>query len=263
MHGLLLPASLFSVFCLSPPEPGSTVKSRFRPPDGYTRKSAPPHSFAAFLQNLPLQPAGSRVHYYNGIEKPNEVYEAVVQMDIGSKDLQQCADAVIRLRAEYLFREKAYDLIRFALTNGFELPYTKWQEGFRVIVKGNTCHLKKLAAPSNDHNSFRQYLDFIFTYAGTLSLSKSLHKKDISKIAIGDVFIVGGAPGHAIIVVDMAENKAGKKVFLLAQSYMPAQEIQVLKNFSGSAESPWYGASAQDKLITPEWTFLASQLKTW
>jgi Domain of unknown function (4846) len=263
MYGLLFPVLLCSVFCLGSAEPGSTIKTRFHPPNGYQRKCSPPHSFAAFLQNLPLQPAGSRVHYYNGIEKPNEVYDAVIQMDIGRKNLQQCADAVIRLRAEYLFSEKAYDLIRFTLTNGFELPYTKWQDGFRVIVNGNTCYFKKTAVPSNDYASFRQYLDFIFSYAGTLSLSKSLQPKNMSNIDIGDVFIVGGSPGHAIIVVDMAENKAGKKIFLLAQSYMPAQEIQVLKNFSGSAESPWYSASANDKLITPEWTFLASQLKTW
>ena len=44
---------------------------------------------------------------------------------------------------------------------------------------------------------------------------------------IGDVLIQGGSPGHAVIVVDMAENPAtGEKLYLLAQSYMPAQDIQ-------------------------------------
>ena len=58
---------------------------------------------------------------------------------------------------------------------------------------------------------------------------------------IGDVFIIGGSPGHAVIVVDMAVNpETHEKVFLLAQSYMPAQQIQLLKNNNDPDLSPWY-----------------------
>ena len=57
---------------------------------------------------------------------------------------------------------------------------------------------------------------------------------------IGDVFIKGGSPGHAVTIVDIAINpKTNKKVFLLAQSYMPAQEIKILKNPNNSELSPW------------------------
>ena len=100
-------------------------------------------------------------------------------------------------------------------------------------------------------------------YAGTHSLSKSLHSKSIKDIAIGDVFIVGGFPGHAVIVVDVAENNIGEKVFLLAQSYMPAQETQILKNYNDAKISPWYSANINERLYTPQWTFGVGQLKTW
>jgi len=43
---------------------------------------------------------------------------------------------------------------------------------------------------------------------------------NIEEINIGDVFIVGGSPGHAVIVVDMAQNDNNEKIFLLAQSYI-------------------------------------------
>ena len=44
----------------------------------------------------------------------------------------------------------------------------------------------------------------------------------------GDVFIKGGSPGHAVIVVDVAiYPQTGKTVFLLAQSYMLAQQIHI------------------------------------
>lgn len=64
------------------------------------------------------------------------------------------------------------------------------------------------------------------------------------------------------MVVDLAENQQGEKVFLLAQSYMPAQDIQILKNTYDNM-SPWYRTTAFKKLYTPEWTFEYNQLKTW
>ena len=85
----------------------------------------------------------------------------------------------------------------------------------------------------------------------------------MKNLAIGDVFILGGSPGHAVIVVDLARNKNGEKVFMLAQSYMPAQETQILRNPSDAFISPWYRAESQSKLHTPEWTFKIDELKTW
>jgi len=63
--------------------------------------------------------------------------------------------------------------------------------------------------------------------------------------------------------VDVAENKTGEKVFLLAQSYMPAQDIQVLKNPNNEHLSPWYSSQITGQLVTPQWTFTKDQMKTW
>ena len=54
--------------------------------------------------------------------------------------------------------------------------------------------------------------------------------------------------------MDMAENLQTKyKVFLLAQSYMPAQDIHIVKNPKGGI---WYSLKYFDsQLFTPEWTF--------
>ena len=57
---------------------------------------------------------------------------AVVDMEIGNRDLQQCADAVIRLRAEYLWKHKRYTDIKFNFTSGFTAEYKKWAEGNRI-----------------------------------------------------------------------------------------------------------------------------------
>jgi hypothetical protein len=241
---------------------GMTILTRFNPPDRFTRKAVDSNSFANYLRNLPLKPYGTKVKYYNGNFKNSSVYEAVIDMDISDRDLQQCADAIMRLRGEYFYATKAYDQISFTLTNGFKMDYNKWIKGNRVIVKGNHTEWQKVTAPSNTYKDFREYMEFVFTYAGTISLSKSLKPKDIQKVSIGDVLIVGGSPGHAVIVVDIVENMNGEKMCMLAQSYMPAQETQILKN-SKSPHSPWYSLSAFDKIYTPEWTFEKHDLKTW
>jgi hypothetical protein len=241
---------------------GMTIESRFTPPKGYSRRPVDRNSFAFYLRHLPLKPKGSRVRYFNGELKQSDVYDAVVDMDISNKNLQQCADAIMRLRGEYLFAKKAYDQISFTLTNGFRMDYTEWMQGKRVMVNGNTTTWRKTTKPSNTYQDFRNYMEFVFMYAGTLSLEKELKATSISKIAIGDVFIVGGSPGHAVIVVDLAENQSGDIVFLLAQSYMPAQETQILKN-TYDGISPWYNTTTFKKLYTPEWTFEYTRLKTW
>ena len=204
---------------------GGEIESRFKPPTGYSRKTESETTFDYYLRHLPLKPPGTKVKYYDGRIKQKDVYEAVVNMDIGKKDLQQCADAVMRLRGEYLFAQKKYKEIEFNLTNGFKLDYNKWASGNRVRVNGNITSWYKASEASNTYGDFRKYMDFVFIYGGTLSLSKSLKTINLTEIAIGDVFIQGGSPGHAVIVVDIAENQNGQKAFMLAQSYMPAQDI--------------------------------------
>lgn len=242
---------------------GTSVLVRIVPPWGYTRIGVKEGSFGEYLRNLPLRSHGSRVHYFDGGEKRNrKVYCAVVDLDIGNRDLQQCADAVIRLRAEYLYHRKAYDKIHFNFTNGFRADYTKWAEGYRVSVKGNQVSWYKAKEKDYSYPTFRAYLNVVFAYAGTLSLAKELVPVSIDAMQIGDVFIQGGSPGHAVIVIDMAIDKAtGNKLYLLAQSYMPAQDIHVLNNLQNGNISPWYGLKSAGRVITPEWMFMTGDLK--
>ena len=98
---------------------------------------------------------------------------------------------------------------------------------------------------------------------GSASLAKQLNNKPFYDIEPGDVFIKGGFPGHAVIVMDVAVNSTGKKIFLLAQSYMPAQDIHLLLNHSNHSLSPWYEVNDEVIIETPEYTFTRHQLKGW
>jgi hypothetical protein len=239
---------------------GNTVATRFNVPSGYTRKSYAHGTFGNYLQQLPLKPAGTLTKRFNGETKPNKVAAAVVDISVGNSDLQQCADAIMRLRAEWLFAEKRFDDIAFDLTNGFNMKYSEWKKGKRLNAACNGWTSGGTASES--HEDFLNYMKKIFTYAGTLSLSNELQAKNISNLEAGDVFIKGGSPGHAVIVLDVAVGPQGK-VFLLAQSYMPAQDIEVLINPNNANLSPWFKANDVGILETPEWDFDWTQLKTW
>ncbi len=242
-------------------EDGTTARERIVPPEGFERLSLDEDSFGEYLRNLPLKPHGSSVRYYDGGTKPWDVHVAVIDMDVGTRDLQQCADAVIRLRAEYLHANGRYDEIHFNFTNGFNAKYSKWIQGYRVSITGNKAVWVENGSKGTDYKSFRKYLDTVFAYAGTLSLSQEMKKIDLKDMQPGDVFLKGGSPGHCVIITDMAENPlTGERVFLTAQSYMPAQDIHILKNPANEDGNPWYPVEFGDELVTPEWTFSKDQI---
>lgn len=240
---------------------GSTIQDRFKVPEGFERIQVAEGSFAEYLRNLTLKPHGAVVQYFDGRKKGRDVYEAVIDIDVGERDLQQCADAVMRLRAEYLYGKRLYEKIHFNFTNGFKADYSKWMNGSRIAVKGNDTSWVKKTNYSEEYKVFRQYMDMVFSYAGTLSLEKEMNKVNVGEMEIGDVFIKGASPGHCVIVVDMAVNKTtGEKLFMIAQGYMPAQDIHVLKNYNDPGISPWYSTDFGEVLETPEWTFYKEQL---
>lgn len=211
-------------------------------PVGYSRVEEPDISFAKWLRTIPFK-KDNTVYLYNGQKKKNQSAQyAVLDIPVGKKDLQQCADAIMRLRAEYLFSQQRYAEIAFMDNNG--KAYT-WHGG-------------------SDRQQFEQYLEQVFSYCGTASLQQQLRPvASVKEIKAGDVFIKGGFPGHAMLVMDVAVNQKGEKCFLLAQSYMPAQDIHVVKNPANKNNSPWYSVADMDEIVTPEWIFTSKQLYQW
>ncbi len=229
---------------LPEPEPSLPVLSvgDIKPPQGYKRIAADPASFASWLRDVPLKKDKS-VYLYNGKLKPNQSAQfAVVDISVGKKDLQQCADVVMRLRAEYLFAQNKYADIAFMDYSG---KWYKWQG-------------------RDNRRAFDNYLQTVFGWCGSASLEKQLMPvKNFNDIKAGDVFVQGGFPGHAMIVVDIAVNEKGKKIFMLVQGYQPAQDIHVVVNPMNGTLSPWYEIMEEEDIVTPEWRFKKDNLKTW
>lgn len=261
---LLLLTILFHSCTLKKPDyidpTGNTIITRIKLPEGYTRHIWPDSTFAGFVQRTALLPHGSVVHHYDGSEKiAPGVYVAVINMDIGKKDLQQCADVCMHLRAAYLYKYRPHHTISFRLTSGFEAGYDKWMQGYRLSVSGNDVKWIKAVAPADNQAVFDAYMDAIYSYCGSLSLSRELQKIHYQDIEPGDLLVRGGTPGHVEMVMDVATNARGRKIYLLAQGFMPAQQMQLLANPTNDWISPWYKAEGYN-ILTPECPFTADHI---
>jgi hypothetical protein len=237
-------------------------------PTGYRRLPAADDQFGAWLRRVGLK-KDRTVYLYDGSPKRNQDAQfAVLDVSVGHKDLQQCADAVMRLRSEFLYSQKDYLQIDFYTGERVRLNFKEWASGERVRMKGD--RLVRYTLPGAGHfcdsrACFDDYLETVFSYCGTRSLAKQLiPAPSFNHIHAGDVLIRGGSPGHAMLVMDVAEDAQGHRIYLLAQSYMPAQDIHIVNNPSDTAISPWFRADSAAGIIqTPEYTFKTNELRTW
>ncbi|KAA3624052.1 MAG: hypothetical protein DWP94_04530, partial [Flavobacterium sp.] len=221
---------------------GNTISQRCLLPEGFVRTSYPEGSFQNYLQQYPLKPFGAKVINYDG---EDYIYQAghigVLDLPVPNNGLQQCADALIRIRSEYLWQQNRKEEIGFNFTSGHYCSWQKYASGHRPIINGNRVSFNKTAAEDYSHENFYRYLNLIFMYSGTQSLFDELPQLNaIEDIEVGDMLIYPGSPGHVIMVVDKAEHANGRKLFIFAQGNTPAQSVHVLKNPNNSDLSPWY-----------------------
>ena len=213
-------------------------------PWGYERVSGDDATYSWYLRSLPLKKKGSKVQLYTGGEaRFQSLCYAVVDLPLLS-NAEQCADVCMRLRAEYLYNTGQYGRIRFQNVNGKTLSY------------GGGASRK----------SFERYLKNLYGVASTFSLSREMKTRRLADMQPGDVFVYparyGHKYGHAIMVVDVAVNKHGKKAFLLAEGNTPARNIHVLRNFENPFRSPWFMLDEDaDDLLLAVFHYKASELR--
>jgi hypothetical protein len=222
----------------------------FPAPEGFARVSLPERSFGAWLRGLPMRAAGTQVRSYRGdvLHDGDDDIAAVAELDAGEADLQQCADSVIRLHAEWLWSSDRRGDIRYHATTGDLAVWTRYAAGERPKVTEQKMTWGPGARPDASRRAFRRYLDVVFAYAGSGSLAHRSAKRDRTAVAPGDFFVLPGSPGHAVLVLDLAEDASGKKVALLGQGYMPAQDFHVLTG----KHHGWYSLDV-DAVLTPFW----------
>lgn len=198
-------------------------------PRGYERISSDDAGYAEYLRSLPLKEKGSKVMLYTG-GKANfqSLAYAVVDLPLLS-NYEQCADVCMRLRAEYLYNTGRSGSIHFNDVNGNRLNYSG----------------------GRSRKSFESYLRRVYGVASTFSMSRELPTRKLKDMQPGDVFVYAAGDhdlerkmkskyGHAVMVVDVAMDEDGDKVFMLAEGNTPARDIHVLRNWRNPFSSPWF-----------------------
>ena len=209
------------------------LERRFPTPPRFVRAPVEPGSFGAWLRDLPLLPADAPVVSHRGAilhhaDHPN--IAAVVALDVGAQDLQQCADSVVRLHAEWSWslgrRDQSY-----RAASGAEMPFARWARGERITVSGpggSSLTWAPSARPDDSHEAFRAYLDNVFGWANTVSLARDTTPIAVADLCAGDFVVQPGGPGHAVLILDLAADRQGNQIVLLGQGFMPAQSFQIL-----------------------------------
>lgn len=220
-------------------------------PEGFTRVPVEAGTYSAWLRELPMAAAGAPVRSYAG-EVIDDDPVAVIDLDVGTRDLQQCADSILRLRAEYLWAAGRADDVAFHATDGSVLRWSAWAAGERPqLKKGRIVGFSRTARPDTSRTAFRRYLDVVFGWAGTASLEAYTPQSKLAELRPGDFLVLGGFPGHAILVLDVAEAPDGRRRVLIGQGYMPAQSFHVVASPTGAV---WHDVdAASEGLRVPTW----------
>lgn len=239
-----------------------TLESRHPVRANYERVPVDSGSFAAFLRSLPLMPEGTPLRRFDGSRVLLSAYAgAIIDLDVGERDLQQCADTLIRLFAEYQLSSGAAETLSFNFTSGDTFAYRTFLAGRRPVVDGSRVSWQSVQPRTHSRETFMGWLDILFTYAGTASLARDLPKVAIGEAQIGDLFISPGFPGHAAMIADMAVNpETGETDILLLQGFTPAQNAHVVRNVWRPWKGEWFPLSAEKPLVTPVWDFQTDEL---
>ena len=238
-----------------------TIKARVNVPKGYKRVGYSEGSFQEYLRTYKLKPFGSKIINYDNSEYFWQGgHIGVLEIPVPKNSLQQCADALIRIRSEYLWKNNRKDEIGFKFTSGHYCSWAKYAEGYRPKISRNQVSFHKTASANTSEENFYKYLNLIYMYSGTLSLFNELSEiKDIRNLKIGDMLIKGGSPGHIVMICDEAINEEGEKLFLLFQGNTPAQSVHLVKNLENTTISPWYELEKDIMIPVSNYTFSSSK----
>ncbi len=237
---------------------------RIDDPPGFRRVAVVAGGFDEWLRHLPVQPAGAPVR--NGQRKtvvPGDApsLAAVVDLQPGNSNLLTAANIVLRLRAEYLWAAGRREALTFHFTNGQPFEWSVWREGVRPLVSGREVTWQRNEQPDESRTSFTGYMETLFRYGSVYSLHRDTRPVSDETVQPGDVFVVPGRPGQAVLVLDVATDAAGRVRALLGRGGAPSQTFHVLAAAPGS---PWFELRPGTNVRLPDGGSLSlRQLRRW
>jgi hypothetical protein len=237
--------------------PGAAALDQLaEPPDGYERVSVSDGEFGELLRELPIRLDRRTVRSHDGRRLNSPSAGVALLPMLGG--VQECADSIIRLYAEHLWREGRRSEIAFHFTSGDRSAWEDWVDGERFDISGSEVERRQGSPREPTRGVFREYLQHLFTYAGTMSLNHDARRLQPDEpTRPGDFFLQPGSPGHVVLVLDVAESDDGRRVALVGQGFIPAQEFHVVRDRGGATvDGLWFELPREsgETLDTPSWS---------
>lgn len=212
-------------------------------PLGYKRINQD-DGFAKYLRSLPLKKTGSKVQLFTGGDaRFQSLNYAVVDIPMLS-NYEQCADMCMRLRGEYLY-------------------------GVGRPVSFNDVNGNRMTFSGGSRKDFEKFMRMVYGVASTFSMSRELKTRPLCEVQPGDVFVYAGVDrgqkmGHAVMVVDVAEDSDGNRIFMLAEGATPARECHLVRNWFNPILSPWFKMDKDASFVQlSPFTYKAKELRKW
>lgn len=220
-----------------------TVGAAFPPPAGADWVAG--DAFGESLRALPLAAPEVPVTTWDGRVVRRDA--RVIEIPLVRGDLQQCADSVVRVRAEWLKKEGLP--VQFHATSGDRLDWERWSHGERPVEVGGRLQWRAAGGAAD----WDGYLRALFNWGGSWSLEK-LDSAQATSPEAGMILVHGGFPGHAVLLLGVAKRE-DETFVLVGQGFMPAQSFHVDPGPFGG----WW--RWEDPLALSVWTFSTSELR--
>jgi len=219
------------------------LAERIAPPAGFRRVATTTDSFADWLRHLPVLPAGSPVKSHKeevvlAGDHPN--LAAVIALQPHAPRLLDATAMMIRLRGEYAWTRAGGLGARFHFDCGDRLSWMAWASGVRPRAEERRVGFRQVLPADTSRASYCAYLETVFYYGSSQSLLDDTRPAEDGRVAIGDVLLLAGSNGHALIVLDVVLHASGEVRALLGQGGTPPQTLHVLQSDAGD---PWFGVT--------------------
>lgn len=197
-----------------------TVSNYCNTPGGFKRVAYPEKSFSSFVQKLPVKDDNLLLSHIGG-NATKSFYNVFAVIDfplLFKSDIEQCADYSMRLWAEYHKQSSLLDKL-----------YLFDYSGKKIFFK-------------NQNQTYKQFLQKSFSFSNSFSLKAGCKKIIQEELRPGDMFVQNetGGIGHVSVIVDVCNNEAGEKLFLVGYSFMPAQEFHIEKAAGKYGKDGWF-----------------------
>ena len=162
----------------------------------------------------------------------------------------------VRILGEYRFQYKQKDKFQILPTKGEMLTYEKWLHGKPAFSHLGDVIFRDDTLKTDTEEEYYKYMLFCMQNVSFESVARSCDSIPSNELQAGDMYIgynEKGKDGKLFIIMNVISNKAGDKMYLVANGCPEACDMHIQK-FNEDRDNPWIDIKRLQSL-TDEYEF--------